>query len=106
MADKKSVGLVVLGLLVVIMALVMIYAFVIQPAVSGYAVQKQNEGAQAGANYVVSYILTQLQQNGYVQIPVGNQTLILVPYTPPAKNGAAGTIQPAQTTNTANTTTP
>ncbi len=81
MADTKSIWITVLGLIVVIMALVIIYAFVIQPAISGYSVQKQSEGVQIAVNA----ILTQIQQNGYVQIPVGgNKTIILVPYVPPS----------------------
>lgn len=83
---RKNILILVLTLVVIILALAVIYAFVVTPAVSGYSVQKQNEGVQIAINS----ILLQLQQNGYVQIPVGNQTLILVPYQRPVQ-------QPAQT---------
>ena len=100
MADTKSIWITVLGLIVVIMALVMIYAFVIQPAISGYSVQKQSEGVQIAVNA----ILTQLQQNGYVQIPVGGKTLILVPYVPPTAQASAQTA--TQTTQAPTNQTP
>ena len=80
MADKTSILITVLVLIIVILVGVVVYAFVIKPAISGYTVQKQTEGVQIAVNS----ILAQLQQNGFVQIPVGNQTLILVPYTPPS----------------------
>ncbi len=79
MANKTSILIAVLVVVIVILAGIMVYAFVVKPKVAGYAIQKQNEGVQAA----VSYIITQLQQNGFVQIPIGNQTLILVPYQPP-----------------------
>ena len=94
MADRRNILIIVLAIIVVILALVMIYAFIIQPAVSGYSVQKQTEGVQIAINS----ILSQLQQNGFVQIPIGNQTLILVPYQAPQ------TTQPAETTTQGTTT--
>jgi flagellar basal body-associated protein FliL len=78
MADTKSIWITVLALVVVIMALVMIYAFVIQPAISGYTVQKQNEGAVQGANYVLSQIVNTVGQCQTFALPVGNQTIHLV----------------------------
>ena len=68
------------SLIAVIVVLVgfIIYAFGIRPAISGYVVNAQNQGAQIAVNYII----TQVSQNGYVQIPVGNQTLVLVPYQP------------------------
>ncbi|MCX6749608.1 MAG: hypothetical protein NTW17_02590 [Candidatus Pacearchaeota archaeon] len=90
MADKKSVLITVLVLVIVILAGILIYAFVIRPAYTGYVVERQTEGVQIAVNA----ILTQLQQNGFVQIPIGNQTLILVPYTAPST--AAVETTPAQ----------
>lgn len=84
MAERTKVLITILVLVIVILLGVVAYAFVISPAISGYTVQKQNEGVQIAVNA----ILTQLQQNGYVQIPVGNKTLILVPYVPPTASTA------------------
>ena len=81
MTNKTRVLITVLVLVIVILLGIILYAFVIKPKISGYTVQKQSEGVQIAVNY----ILTQLQQNGFVQIQVGEeQTLILVPYSPPA----------------------
>jgi len=78
MANKTGVLITVLVAVIVILLAIVVYAFVIKPAVTGYATNKQVEGYQIAVNA----ILTQLQQNGFVQIPIGNQTLILVPYAP------------------------
>ncbi|MDP3992402.1 MAG: hypothetical protein Q8P79_02770 [Nanoarchaeota archaeon] len=77
---NKNVLIVVLVAVIVVLAAIMAYAFLIRPAFTGYTVEKQNEGVQIAVNYIVG----QLQQQGFVQIPIGNQTLILVPYNPPA----------------------
>ena len=76
---NKNIIIVILALVIIVLAGVMVYSFVIKPKISGYNVEKQTEGVEIAINY----ILAQLQQNGFVQIPLGNQTLILVPYTPP-----------------------
>ena len=76
MANRTNVLIVVLVLIIVVLAGIMVYAFVIKPKISGYTAQKQTEGVQIAINYIIA----QLQQNGFVQIPFGNQTLILVPY--------------------------
>ena len=95
MVNRTNVLITVLVLVIVILAGVMLYAFVVQPKISGYTVEKQSVGVQIAVNY----ILAQLQQNGFVQIQVGNQSLILVPYQPPtteASEAAVGQTQPAQ----------
>ena len=79
MADRTKVTITILVILVVLLAAVLVYLFVVQPAIQGYNIQRQSEGVQIA----VSAILTQLQQQGFVQIPLGeNQTLILVQWTP------------------------
>jgi len=78
MAEKTRVLIAVLILVIVILGGIMAYAFIVKPKISGYNIQKQTEGV----NLAINYILAQLQQNGFVQIPVGNQTLVLVPYQP------------------------
>jgi hypothetical protein len=79
MAERKNVAIIVLSIVVIILAVLVLYEFVISPAIQGYAVQNQ----QTGVQYTVGAILSQIQQYGYVQIPLSeNQTLILVPYNP------------------------
>lgn len=77
--NRTNVLIAILVLIIVVLGGVMVYYFVIKPSYTGYVVEKQIEGE----NICVAKILTQLQQNGFVQIPLGNQTLILVQYAPP-----------------------
>ena len=77
--NRTNVLITVLVLIIVLLVGILGYKYLVQPKWAGYTVQKQTEGVQIAVNY----ILAQLQQNGFVQIPVGNQTLILVPYSPP-----------------------
>lgn len=81
MANRTNVLITVLVVVIVILAGIMVYAFIVKPKISGYTVQKQTEGVQIAIDYIVA----QLQQNGFVQIPVGNQTIILVPYAQPGQ---------------------
>ncbi len=90
MADKTRLTITILVVLVVALAAFVLYSFVIQPTIDGYAVQKQTEGVQIAVNT----ILAQIQQNGFVQIPIGsNQTLVLVPYTQPQQQPLAQPVQ-------------
>ncbi|MEK6830248.1 MAG: hypothetical protein AABY15_09095 [Nanoarchaeota archaeon] len=82
MTDRSKLVIAILVVLVIALGAFVLYSFAIQPAIQGYVVQIQTEGVQIA----VTTILAQIQQYGYVQIPVGeNQTLILVPYTPPQR---------------------
>mgnify|MGYP001607312396 CR=1 FL=1 len=80
--DNRDRGLIkILLIIIVVLLLIMLYAFVIKPAMNGYVVKKQTVAyAQANAD-IWNGMLMQLNQNGYVQFSVGNQTLILVPYS-------------------------
>ncbi len=86
MADKRKVLITLLVVIIIVLAAIIIYAFVIRPTLSGYVVSKQSEGVQIA----IASIIAQIQQNGFAQIPVGNETLILVPYLP------EGQTQPTQ----------
>ena len=78
MADKKKVLITLLVAVIVVMAAILVYVFVIGPNITGYAIDRQNEGVE----FAIAAIVSQIQQNGFAQIPVGNETLILVPYIP------------------------
>ncbi len=84
MKDKRAT-IIISVLLVIIVLLVgfILYSFLIKPQINGYVVEKQIEAQ----DMVFLGILSQVQQNGYVQIAYGNQSLILVPYVPP-QNGS------------------
>ena len=72
----------VLVAVIVVLALLVIYSFVVKPAVSGYIVSAQNKLVSAqntGATSLMGSIISELNQTGgYVQIPIGNQTLVLM----------------------------
>ena len=63
---------------IVVLVLIMAYFFLVRPQLNNYAVNNQI----AGANIVYQDIVNNVQTNGYYAIPIGNQTLILVPYVP------------------------
>ncbi|MEK6760622.1 MAG: hypothetical protein AABX93_01730 [Nanoarchaeota archaeon] len=87
MNQKRFNITIVLAILVVILLAVVIYAFAIKPAMNGYVINAQNTGIQ----YAINAILLQIQEKGYAEIPVGNQTLILVPYqNPQQQTGIVG----------------
>ena len=78
MADKRKVLITILIAVIVVMAAILVYIFLIRPNITGYVFDKQIEAQ----NILLANILTQIQQNGFVQIPVGNGTLFLAPFNP------------------------
>lgn len=88
MREMKSMGnsgknknrlVAVMAFVIVIMAAVLVYSFALEPTFNGYVVSKQIEAQ----DIVLSSLISQIQQNGYVQIPVGEEVLTLVPYQEP-----------------------
>ncbi|MEK6847778.1 MAG: hypothetical protein AABX50_01475 [Nanoarchaeota archaeon] len=75
---NKNILIAILVLVIVILAGVVVYAFVLRPAYTGYVVDRQVEGY----NVCVSNFISQLQQNGFVQIDLGNQSIYLAPIVP------------------------
>lgn len=75
----------VMAFVIVIMAAVLVYSFALEPTFNGYVVSKQIEAQ----DIVLSSLIGQIQQNGYVQIPVGEEVLTLVPYQEPAEQEVA-----------------
>jgi len=78
MANKQGVLITILVLVIVILAGILAYVFLVRPTLTGYVVDRQIEGY----NICLSSIVSQVQQNGFVQIPIGNQTLYLAPFNP------------------------
>jgi len=75
--NKQGKIIVALVCVVVILLGFISYSFIIRPSIDNYVVSKQSEAQEM----LISALLNQVQQLGYVQIPVGeNQTLVLVPY--------------------------
>ena len=82
MADKRKVLITILVAIIVVMAAVLVYIFLIGPAFTGFVAQKQTEGYNYCLGVVTQNIVAQVQQNGFVQFPVGNDTLFLAPFNP------------------------
>ena len=82
MVNQTRIIMVSLILVILILGSVVLYSFVIKPKINGYVVAKQSEGVLIAVNAIIS----QIQQQGFVQIPVaeGQPPLILVPYQQPA----------------------
>ena len=69
--------------LIVLMLAIFTYVFLVRPAINAQAIGWANKGYEQGQIDMINAVLSQIQQNGYVQIPAGeNQTIILVPYQP------------------------
>ena len=71
----------IMAVVIIVLAAVVVYSFALRPAFNGYVVSKQTEAQ----DIVLNALLSQLQQNGYIQIPVGDEVLTLVPYQPPVQ---------------------
>ena len=65
-------------IIVVLLVLFVIFMFIVRPGINKYVIIKQVEAQ----NYVFADMLVQLQNTGYYQLQMGNQTLVLVPYQP------------------------
>tara|TARA_Y100000296_G_scaffold86946_1_gene128818 strand:- start:2463 stop:2744 length:282 start_codon:yes stop_codon:yes gene_type:complete len=80
MENKKTKLIIgILVLIILILGVIVVYTYVAKPLVTGYVDKNYNQGASD----VLGVLVNQIQTQGYAQIPVGNQTLVLVPYIPP-----------------------
>ena len=68
---------IIIGLSIVLILLV---GFIGYNYYSNYQEQKYNEAYYQGMNDGLIIILTEIQNKGFVQIPVGNQTITLGQY--------------------------
>lgn len=85
MANRTGVLITVLVLVIVVLAGVVLFSLWVKPTIDGYVVEKQVD-AQA---LVYQDIVNQVQQNGFFQMRVGNQTLVLVQAQQPAQQAQA-----------------
>lgn len=95
----------ILVAVVVLLAIIVLYLAVFQTQYNNFVNQKRVEGIDL---FISQVLIPQLQQNGYVQIPIGNQTLYLVPVQPGNRtqtsgNSASQASQPQQGEPTQNT---
>ncbi len=76
--ERNKLTIRILALVIALLALVLLYAFIVRPAVTGYAVNNYVQGYNQAQADLINNIWTQIQQTGAAQIPVGeNQALVL-----------------------------
>jgi len=76
--SKQGLIIKILIAIIVLLALVLLYFFVVKPSVDSYVLNKQIEAQQL----VFANMIAQLQSTGAYQLAIGNQTLVLIPYNP------------------------
>jgi len=62
--------------MIIILVILLLFFLVLKPGLQKYVLNKQIE-AQV---FIYKNMIDQLQKTGAYQVPLGNQTLILVPY--------------------------
>jgi len=77
--DKTRLIVKILIAVVVLLAIIVLYLVVIQQQYNNFVDQKRIEGIDL---FISQILIPQLQTNGYVQLPIGNQTLYLAPFSP------------------------
>lgn len=74
MTDKKGVLIKILVVIIIVLVAVMIYAFVVRPGISGYAINRQNEGFEIAIVSIMQRAITCQP----VPLTYGNQTVNLI----------------------------
>jgi len=77
--DRMRLVVRILIAVVVLLAIIVLYLAVFQAQYNNFVAQKQTEGINL---FISNYLIPQLQQQGYVSLRIGNQTLYLVPIQP------------------------
>jgi len=77
--DKSQLVIRILVIVILILLALVVYAFAVKPAFNAYVIEKQIEASEL----VLGSLISQVDQNGYVEIVNGNDSLILVPYNSP-----------------------
>ena len=81
--DKTKLIIRVLIAVVALLAIIVLYMAVFQQQYNNFVAEKQIEGANL---FITQILIPQLQAQGYVAIPIGNETLYLVPVQPEQAN--------------------
>jgi len=76
--DKKEFIIKILALVILVLVAVVVYLVALKPAMDRHILEKQIEAQ----NILLNNIVLQIEQTGYIQIPVGNQSLYLAPFNP------------------------
>jgi flagellar basal body-associated protein FliL len=71
MADKKKILITLLVAIIVVMAAILAYTFLIRPSITGYTIEKQNQAIE----FAVFSIMQQATTCQPVPLTFGNQTI-------------------------------
>ena len=85
MREKRNrTGLVIASLIIVVFLLlsVVTYLLLIKPMYLKHVYSKQVEAYNVAQTDFLNSMLLQIQQQGFIQIPVGNETLFLTQFQP------------------------
>jgi len=74
MADKKKVLITILIAIIVVLAAILVYIFLIRPSITGYTIEKQNQGIE----FAIVSIMQQAATCQPVPLTFGNQTINLI----------------------------
>ncbi len=74
MTDKRKVLITILIAVIVVMAAILVYVFLISPAFTGYAVDRRGEGVE----FAIVSIMQQAATCQPVPLTFGNQTINLI----------------------------
>ena len=70
--------MVIAAIAIVVLALALIYVLLIEPKIQGYVVQKQVNAQEVTVQAIVQIV----NQQGYVVLGQGNDSVVLVKYNP------------------------
>lgn len=76
---KNKTTIIVMGIIITALLGIVLYSFVLIPTLQDYILNKQVDAQ----NQIIAVIVNEVITNGYIQIPVGDEVLILVPYQEP-----------------------
>ena len=77
--DKTSLVILVLIIVIVCLVGVLGYSFLVKPGFDNYVFEKQMETYNQGVSDTIMFMVDEINQRGYTQISIGNQTLALAP---------------------------
>ncbi len=73
------------AIIIVVLILVLVYVLLVGPKIQGYVVQKQVDAQQSAVQAIVQIV----NQQGYVVLGQGNDSVVLVKYNPEQANNQA-----------------
>jgi len=82
---RKELVIKILALAVLILTGIIVYGFSVKPAFDRYVFEKNVEAYKQGVSDTANYLINEINQKGYAEISIENQTTILVPYQNPSQ---------------------